>query len=119
MTVNQNTKEFWKEKRKLSIAAAGNTGPKCLFVLRDKGYELSHYHVESEINGKTEYSETFDAKKDGRFFSAGSPEELLGLVAMWESRGDEWQKDSEEEWQFYEQFMDEARVYDTDEKDIT
>jgi hypothetical protein len=121
MKVNRNTKEFWKGERKLTIGAAGNTGPKCLFTLRDKGYELSHYSVESKNKDWIEanYSDTFDAKKDGRFFSAGSPEELLGLIAMWETRGDGWQNHSEEEWSFFENFQDEARIYDENENDVT
>ena len=32
------------------------------------------------------------AEKEGREFVAKSPLGLLGLVALWESRGDEWQK---------------------------
>lgn len=36
------------------------------------------------------------AEKDGRKFVARSPLALLGLVALWESRGDEWQKKPDE-----------------------
>jgi hypothetical protein len=32
----------------------------------------------------------WDADKDGRVFSADSAESLLGLIAMWEQRGDDW-----------------------------
>ena len=32
------------------------------------------------------------AEKEGREFVAKSPLGLLGLVTLWESRGDEWQK---------------------------
>ena len=35
-------------------------------------------------------------EKGGREFVAKSPLGLLGLVALWESRGDEWQKRPEE-----------------------
>ena len=121
MKVNQDNKEFWKEDRKLSIGAAGNTGPKCLFAIRDKGYQLSHYTTENEsCNGDDSiYYETYEAKKDGRFFSAGSPEELLGLISMWEMRGDGWQDHTDEEWVFFEQFQEEARIYDEDANDVT
>ncbi len=120
MNVNIDTKVFWQEERKLCIGAAGNTGPKCLFVLRDKGYSLSYYTVESKSqDGSVNYSETYDAKKDGRFFSAGTPEELLGLIAMWEMRGDGWQKHTDEEWDFFEKFQDEALIIDESGNDVT
>ena len=36
------------------------------------------------------HQNNIDAKKDGREFSATTEAELLGLVAMWEVRGDDW-----------------------------
>ncbi|HEU4477959.1 MAG TPA: hypothetical protein VFR80_05530 [Pyrinomonadaceae bacterium] len=35
------------------------------------------------------------AEKEGREFVATTPLALLGLVALWESRGDEWKKHGE------------------------
>ena len=78
------------EDKKLSIRIAGNTMNVCLLVLRDKGYELSCWQK------KPDEPHQWDAEKDGRAFSADSPEALLGLVAMWESRGDDWHMKSDE-----------------------
>ena len=49
------------------------------------------------------------AEKDGREFVAKSPLGLLGLVALWESRGDEWQKRPEEP-ELLEQLKEEAQA---------
>ena len=65
-----------------SITAAGNTYNPCLLVLQKKGFEL---RAEELDNGSL-----WCASKDGRKFSGYSPPELLGIVAMWESLGDDW-----------------------------
>ncbi len=71
--------------RRLSIRIAGNTITPCLQVIVGKGYSVAHYL------GETPDDPAFwDANKDGRYFSATGAEELLGLIAMWEQRGDDW-----------------------------
>jgi hypothetical protein len=72
-------------KRRFSLVAAGNTTNPSLIVLRSKGYEL---RVEQEKEGQTAYV----ASKDGREFLGYSGPELLGLVALWECMGDNWNK---------------------------
>jgi hypothetical protein len=67
------------------LVAAGNTTNPSLFVLRSKGYEL---RVEQEKGGQTAYL----ASKDGREFLGYSGPELLGLVALWENLGDDWNR---------------------------
>lgn len=68
-----------------TIRIAGNTENPCLLALRAKGYRLTlWYHLEGE------YRSNYDAEKEGNRFSATSAQELLGLVAMWEVRGDDW-----------------------------
>jgi hypothetical protein len=64
------------------LAAAGNTTNPCLNVLREKGYELWR----EEQNDMT----LWFARQDSRQFLAYSPAELLGLVALWEHYGDDW-----------------------------
>lgn len=70
----------------VSIRIAGNTENPCLLALRAKGYRLTLWYTLGD-----EYQQNYDAEKDGHAFSATSAEELLGLVAMWEFRGDDWQ----------------------------
>ena len=91
----------------LSIRIAGNTGNPCLLALRAKGYRLTNwYHPDGE------YRSNFDAEKDGRQFSATSPEELLGLVA-WEVRGDDWRKKPDEP-SICDELAEKALTYDSE-----
>jgi hypothetical protein len=75
-------------ERSLCIRIAGNTENPCLLALRAKGYELTLWFTKDPAGG---YNQNFDAEKGGRSFSATTAAELLGLVAMWEVRGDDWQ----------------------------
>lgn len=63
-----------------TIATAGNSSTACLQALQDKGYVVS-------------YAEPgFVAKKDNESFAAENFIELLGLVALWEMWGKDWQE---------------------------
>ncbi|HVG17607.1 MAG TPA: hypothetical protein VNI02_01035 [Blastocatellia bacterium] len=55
-------------------------------TLREKGYRV--WWEASERPSADDWW----AEKDGREFVASSPLGLLGLVALWERRGDEWQE---------------------------
>lgn len=72
------------------IRIAGNTQNPALNTLREKGYRLW-----IEPNDEAEFLD-WNAEKSGRYFSATDPVELLGLVAMHEYRGDDWQARSSE-----------------------
>ena len=72
----------------LTIRIAGNTSNPCLLALREKGYVIRFWFIKT---GDNDYQKNIDAEKDGRCFSATTEAELLGLVAMWEVRGDPWQ----------------------------
>ncbi len=69
------------------IREAGNTQNPSLLVLREKGYDL---WIEPDEEEESEFTD-WRAEKDGRQFSATDPNALLGLVAMQEWRGDNWQ----------------------------
>lgn len=69
------------------IRIAGNTWNPCLLALRAKGYKLTLSFTRM-ANG--EHRRDIDAEKDGRLFSATTEAELIGLIAMWEVRGDDW-----------------------------
>ena len=102
------------------IRIAGNTYPRSLMALHKKGYEVKNWCVCSiDENNDKDYTHTYEALKDGRLFSADTPVELLGLVALWETRGDSWRDVSKEEWDFYENYQDESKIYDVDGNDIT
>ncbi|MDG3002304.1 hypothetical protein [Paludisphaera mucosa] len=70
----------------LSLVAAGNTFNPSLIALRAKGYSL---RIEVVDDGG---SNLWCASKDGRRFAGYSPPELLGLVALWEHLGDDWNR---------------------------
>ncbi|KAI9132947.1 hypothetical protein [Acaryochloris sp. CCMEE 5410] len=96
---------------KLSIRSAGNTQVPCLQVIYSKGYILSHYYL-NNTPGEWKAPQ-WDAEKNGRRFSATSLEELLGLIAMWEIRGDDWRhKNGEQE--LYDQLIESAPMYDSE-----
>jgi hypothetical protein len=65
-----------------SLVASGNTYNPSLIVLRNKGYDL---WLEKGDNGSLWF-----AKKGTQSFLAYTGPELLGLVAMWESLGENW-----------------------------
>lgn len=92
----------------LSISIAGNTLIPTLHAIRNKGYSVSHYFL-NDTPGEWENPQ-WDAEREGRVFSATSPESLLGLIGMWEIRGDDWRlKDGESE--FYDQLVEAAPMY--------
>lgn len=70
---------------KLTIRIAGNTQIPALLAIRAKGYTLQKWFA-----GPGRRDGQYDAEKDGRCFSATTPEELLGLIGVWEVRGDDW-----------------------------
>ncbi|MCL2309582.1 MAG: hypothetical protein FWC42_04805 [Proteobacteria bacterium] len=97
------------EGYKLTIRIAGNTAAPSLAAIRKKGYSVrsSATLTEGDI-GNCLYQ--YDAIRDGRFFSATSPEELLGLIAMWETRGDDW-RGTEEDFAFRDEVFRKMMVY--------
>jgi hypothetical protein len=79
----------------LYLHTAANTAVPCLQVLVAKGYAVSHYFLSP---GTEDKRPQWAAEKDGRLFTAEELEQLLGLVAMWDVRGDDWRlKDGEYE----------------------
>ena len=98
-----------EKKYKLGISVAGNTLIPTLQPIHAKGYTITHYFL-NDTPGEWENPQ-WDAVKDGRIFSATSPEALLGLIAMWKIRGDDWRhKDNERD--LYDRLVDSAPMYD-------
>ena len=76
--------------RTICITDAGNVLiPACL-VLRAKGYRVSRSYLGSGL------SEWWEADKPGERFSAENPIALLGIVAIYEVRGLDWQANETE-----------------------
>lgn len=87
--------ENFSEKFKTAefkLAAAGNTVNPALLILQNKGYEIGF-----EIRNESDY-ETWWAEKDNRLFMADDALALLGLVSIWENRGNDWQTKENEVW---------------------
>jgi len=96
----------------VKIRIAGNTGAPCYFVIKSKGYEIE---MITYLDDNDEYDCTYEYKaiKDNLLFSAISLEELLGLITMWEHRGDNWQT-TKEEYSFFENIRDKSPTCDKD-----
>ena len=71
----------------MNLVSAGNSETACLQAVREKGYKVSSVIEESE--NPTVH---FTAKKDNNSFCADTGIELLGLIALWEHYGDNWQQ---------------------------
>jgi hypothetical protein len=88
------------ENLTLTLTGAGNTDYLAQLILEAKGYELildyhlpKHVHEFSDIAGTSCYAV---ALKDQRKFFGENFLEVLGLVTLWENRGDDWMlKDDE------------------------
>ena len=82
-----------EERKGVSIRISGNTELPCLHALRAKGYrlQLDYIRLDGPECPQPRYQLDYQAERDGARFCATTPAELLGLVAMWEVRGDDWQ----------------------------
>lgn len=70
----------------MDLVAYGNTYNPSLLVLKEKGYQL---RAEATSNGK---NVVYTASKNADSFLAYSPTELLGLVVLWETFGEDWNR---------------------------
>jgi hypothetical protein len=71
-------------RRKVTIATAGNVLVPAYLALREKGYRVTR------VVDRREKAETWRALKPGEEFIAEDPLSLLGLVALFETRGVGW-----------------------------
>lgn len=75
---------------KIHIADVGNVFTPAYLALKQKGFTVSWRNVNDPEQ------ELWFAEDDTRSFVASGPVELLGLIAMHEVRGDNWQAEDEE-----------------------
>lgn len=76
---------------KLKLAEAMNTYNPALLTLKERGYTLRSRFLE------TSQSIEWIAIKDERAFVSFNPLSLLGLVEVWQQRGDKWSQQPDEE----------------------
>lgn len=76
-----------------NIVAAGNVEIPAYLVLVDKGYDV-------RFDGRG----TWTASKDGSTFSGDGPIEVLGVVSIFESRGEDWKASDQAIDEFLEKF---------------
>ena len=95
---------------RVKIRIAGNTATPCYSAILKKGYEVT---ISVDQSSDDSYIFQYDATKEDLFFSATSPEELLGLIHMWEIRGDNW-RGTKEEIKLFRTQEDNAPIYDID-----
>lgn len=82
-----------KSKKKLIFRDGLPCHNPALLAIQNKGFELGIYpptYDEGEEKGDDGEIGFWFARKSGREFIAGDPLSLLGLVAIWEERGDNW-----------------------------
>jgi hypothetical protein len=70
----------------MKLAEAMNTYSPALLVLHQLGFQLT-----VERPRENQKWRTWVARKDDRTFFASDPLVLLGLVSLWQHRGDSWQ----------------------------
>ncbi len=85
-----------------SIADSMNTHNACLLAIESKGYDVVFIPAEED----EEFGD-WHAKKSTQHFYADDPIKLLGLIAMIEHRGEDWQRKSFEI-NLREKILDEA-----------
>jgi hypothetical protein len=106
--------------RRVNIASAGNTSYPALMAVCKKGYavQLSYTRTEDPSNlTRPDYHSHWSANKDGAWFHADNPLELLGLIAMWEVRGDNWRM-TEADRPIMEAIDAAAKTYDPEGNEI-
>ena len=103
-------------QRRVSIRIAGNTNYPCLMAALAKGYRvcLEYTKLDKPVLHWEEFMPDYQAEQDGAYFSATSAEELLGLIAMQEVRGDKWRGWTADERTAAKRIHDTAQTFDTD-----
>jgi hypothetical protein len=97
-----------------TIGISSNTEVPCFQVIQLKGYLVSrkvYFQVDIVEDGRYEFS----AIKDDVMLTASNLEELLGLITMWEHRGDQgkdWRANHDEHLEYQKVMDDETIVYD-------
>jgi hypothetical protein len=86
------------KREKVRIRIAGNTENPALLALRARGYRvwLEYTQEDDPTHPWHPAMPDYQAESADGYFSATTPVELLGLVALWETRGDDWRSRPDE-----------------------
>ena len=105
--MNKSWDETWNYDFRVHDGSLAPQNPS-LITLREKGYEIGMYGptYDDGEEPKEEHMGNWWANKDSHEFVAGTPLELLGLVALWEARGDDWCRDNDPD--IYSKILDET-----------
>ena len=108
-----------KLPKRVMIRTAGNTWVPALLALRAKGYRiwLEYTKIDDVKHLYYPYMPDYQAEKDGAYFSATTSVELLGIVAMWETRGDDWRL-KKGEMEIADELMDAAKTFDIEGNEL-
>lgn len=71
----------------MRLASAGNTNGPSLYILET----IKQYRVYYDCDDSYDYSAWIAIKDDNQFF-AESPEALLGLISIYKTLGEDWNK---------------------------
>jgi len=99
----------------MKIGTNANTSIPCYVVIKSKGYIISA-KIYTSKNKDTALEYHFIAKKEDNTFVGDSLEEVLGLITMWEIRGqnnDDWRADHDEIID-YDKIFNDAAFFDED-----
>lgn len=105
----------------IRIGISSNTAIPCFQVIKSKGYSISSkiYFIEDIIEDAT-YE--FIAEKDGNEFVGDNLEEVLGLITMWEHRGNNYNnigwRASHDEHLEYRKVLDNSKIFDKDGNEV-
>ena len=101
------------------IRIAGNTEIPALLALRAKGYRvwLEYWAVDDVKSPWYPQMPDYQAQSEFGYFSATTPVELLGLVALWETRGDDWKLKADEP-DILNELLDAAKTFGDDGNEI-
>ena len=93
-------------KRSFRLVDAPNTHNPALISLRQLGFEIGVYPASSDELGELEEIGHWWARKEDCEFVAGDPLALLGLVSIWQIRGDRWIR--EDDVDIFDKVLEEA-----------
>ena len=93
-----------RQQVRLKLADAMNTYSPALQVISGRGYQITFSPAE---HGEGDW----EASAGDRVFCATDPLRLLGLIALWESRGDNWGR-RQDEGNLYRELIDQSRAGD-------
>ncbi len=107
------------ELKRVNIRIAGNTEIPALLALRAKGFRvrLDYDRIDDPKNPWHPYMPDYQAEKGSATFSATTAVELLGLVSMWETRGDDW-RFKKGEADILKELMEAAKTFDSDGNEV-